>query len=94
MMQVLGIREVQVFVTSILLGLGIAWLSSRSTKPTEPNWPTRLYVFILVLGPMRRYAKSRTSFPAREQFLAAFFVWFFILFVAGVTLLPCGRRAC
>ena len=93
-MDVLAIRDVQVFLGSLVLGLCVACLSTRRYDPASPAWPVRLYLFVLLLGPAHRYARSRTTFSRREQFVTVFFVWFFIFFVIGVFLFSCGRRAC
>jgi hypothetical protein len=78
MLELLALRDVQVFLGSIALALCIAWLTTRNLDPRAPVWPVRFYLFVLLLGPLQHYARSRKVFTEREQFLACFFVWFFL----------------
>jgi hypothetical protein len=94
MLDLLAVRDVQIFVTCIAVALCIAWLATRKVSVKAPVWPVRFYLFVLLMGPLQRYAKGRHEFSRREQFLASFAVWFFILFVVGIALFACGRRGC
>lgn len=89
-----AVRDILVFVTSLIVGLVIAWLTTRNVDTRQPVWPVRFYLFILLMGPARKYAESRSVFSKREQFLATFAVWFFLVFVLGIALFACGRHGC
>ena len=94
MQEILAVRDVQIFIACIALALCIAWLTTRRFDSHRPIWPVRLYLFVLLLGPLQHYARSRKVFSRREQFLASFFMWFFLLFIVAVVAFTCGRRAC
>jgi hypothetical protein len=98
MVDILFMRQFQVFLGCLALALVVAWLATRRARPDAPGWPVRLYLLFLSasnIPAVRRYADARKNFPRREQFLVTFFVCFFILFLAAVfTFDHCGRKGC
>jgi hypothetical protein len=58
-------------------------------------WPIRLWLWLsrhANIRGLRTYAGSRRVFSRREQFLATFFAWFFIIFANTVFWYQIGIR--
>lgn len=83
------LRELAILAVAFAVGMLGGYLGVRRTPPEKLAWPMRLQLLISRLGrlPARQQEASR-----REQFLAAFFAWFFIAFVAGILFFGCTRR--
>lgn len=94
---ILSIRDVQIFLGSAALALGLAWLFTPRSESAAPTWPIRVYLSLFrasAIPGLARYANERAKYPRREQFLAILFVWFFVLFVVGEFAFGCGRHGC
>ena len=98
MSEFLLIREVQLFLACVALALAIAWVSSPRSASSKPVWSTRLYLFVIERSNTpflsKNYRESRNVYSRREQFLATFFIWFFLLFLVAVFAFGCGRSGC
>jgi len=89
MAEILAIREVQLLLGSIALGLIAGALTVARARPESPAWPVQLYLILLRSSNVpryRQYASSRTTFSLKEQFVITAFVWFFIFwfFISSV----------
>jgi hypothetical protein len=90
--------DLLLFLVAVATATVVAFLSRRRDSPGPPNWAVGLYLGLFrltLLPPLQRYARARTVTSGREQFLAAWFLTFFLIFLVGIFLLSsCGRRAC
>jgi hypothetical protein len=89
-------RDLLILCAAVAFGLFAALATGRVTHPERPVWPVRVWLWVLRLNTLswiNRYPESRTTFSRREQFLASFFAWFFIVFAAGAIAFGCSYRA-
>jgi hypothetical protein len=84
-----------------LIAAGVGLLFAVATvllrTAENPGWPIKLYLFIIDAAKfpgLRSYTSSRKSFSLREQFLASWFIWFFVLFLVFLFFWGCSRRGC
>ncbi|MGE5823486.1 MAG: hypothetical protein ACM36A_02720 [Bacteroidota bacterium] len=97
MTNILAERDVQLFLGCVVLALWLAWWTVVGARSEAPVWPIRVYLGLFRgsnFPGIADYAANRKSFSRREQYLASFFVWFFILFIAATFFFGCGRRGC
>jgi hypothetical protein len=90
-------RDVWLAVIATLGSLPLALATVARRREESPVWPVRLYLFIFTMvniPGVRSYASSRKTFSLREQFVASWFVWFFILFSVLLFNWACPRRGC
>ena len=90
-------RDVWLAVIAMFGSLPLALVTVARQRAEKPVWPVRLYLFIFTMSIIpgaRSYASSRKTFSLREQFVASWFVWFFILFLVLVFNWGCPRRGC
>jgi hypothetical protein len=86
-------RDLLVLIVAAVVGLIVAVAGTPKVSTTRPIWAVRLYLALLRAFPPFRASAPRT-YSYREQFAAAFFVSFFIVFTVGVVLFGCGRLGC
>ena len=87
-------NDVLIFILSGVLGVLVGFFHARKGNVEKPIWPIKLYLMIIgnhVLT-LRKYADSRNHFMFREQFMAAAFIWFFIIFVSLMFLFEGFRK--
>jgi hypothetical protein len=77
-------QDVAVLVTAAVVALPIAWLLVRDAEPDRPSWAVRAYQSLFRAA--RFLKQANATYPRREAFLATWFLCFFALFMAGVTL--------
>ncbi len=90
-------RELVIFFYAAVGGVALGAVTARLGTEAEPVWPVRLYLSLLSFNQpqrLKRYVEGRKRFAFREQLLASSFIWFFILFGAGLYIFGCGRRGC
>jgi len=90
-----NVREAVIFVAALGLAVLLAAVTANRAQTESPVWPIRLWFFVLRMQALpwfRRYPDKRRAFSPREQFLANFFVWFFLLFIAAILLFGCNHR--
>lgn len=79
------------FLAAAAGGLVLGFITTTTASKDSPAWPLRLYLALFAssrtLPALQRYAKERKSFSFREQLFAAWFVWFFILFLIVIVVL-------
>lgn len=88
-------RDMLILGIAVTFGLCAGALTTRDAQPESPVWPIRIWLLLFCNHPiswLKRYPSRRDSFSRREQFLAAFFAWFFIAFVIGAIALGCSYR--
>ena len=78
--------EIYIFLLAAVLGVAIGYIHACQGTSNNPIWPIKVYlgIFKLHIHTLRKYASSRTTFTFREQFMAASFTWFFVLFLAMI----------
>jgi hypothetical protein len=88
-------RDVLVFGVALLFAMCAAFVATRSNSPESPVWPIRLWLWLFrnhAITWFKRYPEKRNTFSRREQFLATFFIWFFVAFAIGAAFLSCSYR--
>jgi hypothetical protein len=78
--------EIYIFLLAVVLGVVIGYIHACQGTSTNPIWPIKVYLgfFKLHVHTLRKYASTRTTFTFREQFMAAAFIWFFVLFLSMI----------
>jgi len=78
--------EIILLIASAIIGVAVGYIHAKLGKEYNPVWPIKLYLslFRQSIGFFRKYADKRHSFQFREQFMAAAFVWFFIIFIISL----------
>ena len=72
---------------AFMVALAAAYTTVLNTPEGFAVWPIRLWLWLsrhANVRALRTYAGSRRVFSRREQFLATFFAWFFIMFANSV----------
>jgi glycerol uptake facilitator-like aquaporin len=86
------VRDVVFFTAAALVGLIVAAMTTPKGVSTRPVWAVRLYLWIFRMFPGLGAISKRSSFNYREQFLATFFITFFIVFGISAVSFGCGYR--
>jgi ABC-type amino acid transport system permease subunit len=84
-------RDVVVLITAAVAGAVVAIATTPKGSRSEPSWAVRAYLWIFRAFPPFRTAAPRT-YSYREQFSAAFFLSFFVVFIVGVLAFGCSYR--
>jgi hypothetical protein len=84
-------RDVAILVIATVAGVVVAALTTPRGSSDRPMWAVRVYLALYRAFPPFRPTVTRT-FAYREQFLAAFFVSFFVVFIAGALAFGCSYR--
>ena len=84
-------RDAQIAIVAAVVAFLPAWFTTRRLDARRPGWGVRVYRGIfrvsLIGRPLDRLS-NRQGFPAREAFLAAWFLCFFLIFAIGVFVWP------
>ena len=79
------------FFAAAIGGLVLGTITAAASSKDSPVWPVRLYLELFrnarKVPTLRRYADERSVFPFREQLLASWFIWFFIIFGISIFIL-------
>ena len=89
-------RELMIVAIAALIAIGGAANEVLMTSRVRPVWSIRVWLWLSRHSNSRRlrqYAETGRQFSRREQFVAAFFVWFFIIAAASLVMFGCGYRA-
>ena len=90
-------RELLIVGLAAVIAFGGAASEVLSASPAQPVWAIRAWLWLSrrsSVARLRSYAESRGKFSRREQFIAAFFAWFFIVFVTTIVFFGCGKAGC
>lgn len=78
-------KDAILFLIAGVLGILVGYIHSKFGNDDNPIWPVKLYLELFKHNQpkiLKDYGASRKSFKYREQFMAASFIWFFIIFIS------------